>query len=202
MRDGTRRIIFLLLCIGFAAYLLISSLSDLTNQADLHTVHIDGCTEILTVKKTLSFIIPTGTDHYYLAADYEKDTVCLIKAPESWYKKNFNAEHEAYQTGGITVTALAKRASRSNTRMELERRVNDLEAYGKVNYSVDPQRVLVLEYKKLAIEKLASFILGLAFAVLVYIAIKQDPISKSVAILLRVIGLAFVVMLFVVLLSR
>ena len=97
-------IILGLLLTGFLVYNAIVAIGDLQTgrqrQADIVLAK-----EVLAVKHTLN-LIPTGKDHYYVGVSADGKGY-LIRAGESWFKKNFNADNKA-KDGSLHVSAPAR----------------------------------------------------------------------------------------------
>ena len=196
MREGFRKFLLLLIFLAFFAWLLITGVSDLTNKEDLYTLNLDGCVEILEVRKGIFHgLIPTGSEHYYFAYDNEADAACLIKASDSWYKDNFDENLDAKKSDGIPVTALAKKPnSKISTKLtsQLNEISNSISYWEEVHFAVDPPYVLEINYKNNAIEKLALLAVGLILVVLAIITIKRDQILRNIP--LKITGIIFMIL--------
>jgi hypothetical protein len=94
-------IIMGILLTGFLVYNAVIAIGDLQTgrqrQADIVMAK-----EVLAVKHTLN-LIPTGKDHYYVGVSADGQGY-LIRAGESWFKKNFNADNKA-KDGSLHVSA-------------------------------------------------------------------------------------------------
>ena len=194
MKENLKKIFFVFLCLMFVGYLLVTGVSDLINTKDIHTVNIDGCTELLEIEHTINGLIPIGKEHYYFAYDYEGNSACIIKAQKSWYKKNFDESGKANADNGLTVTVLAKKISDLDISREIYSRISAVE---NVNYSVDPGYALDIDYMLNAIEKLVLLLVGLVLAVLVYVVSKRSKEDNNV--LGKIVAVLAIVFLFLVL---
>ena len=143
----------------FVGYLTVTAILDLTNKKDIHTFKADDAVEILVIEHSVNGIIPLGKDHYYLGVDENTDDACVIKASPGWYKKNFDDNGHAVSSGGITVTALSKKARKFEVEQELAARVS---AYEGINLTVPPNYPLELGYRLNAILKLVMLVLTVA----------------------------------------
>jgi len=170
MRGKLGTVVAILFGFFVAGYLLYTGVSDLLNTKDIYTVNVDECVEVLEIRHTINGLIPAGKDHYYLGVDDDNYSACLIKASKRWYKKNFNDRGDANDPGGLSITVLAKKVSDYDVSKELMSVVNRL---GEVDFSVNPEYVLEIDYKKEAIEKLALIAMSV---IIVIIAIR---VSKS-----------------------
>lgn len=155
------------ICIGvfMFAYLLITGIADLVNTKDLYDVNINGCFEVLTVEHSINGIIPTGKDHYYIGFNGAgSPNAYLIKAPASWYKKNFYAEDgDCITPPGPRFTALAKRVDSYEVREALNEKFAEVDPD---RFVVGPEYCLVTNYKILAFAKI-FLIVGLVLMIVV-----------------------------------
>ena len=149
-------IALILLCAGILIYLLVSSITDLTNTEDLHTTTLDGAFQILQLEHSINGLIPTGSDYYYVGIVEDTYDVYLIKSSKGWLKKNFADDYTALNSNGVQITGLAKEVSDSQVSRELETRLSQLE---DVNYPLGQLCCLELDYKFNAILKLINFVL-------------------------------------------
>lgn len=162
MKKKLGNVVLVLFFIGILLFLLSTAILDLTNKRDLHTVKIDGASEILELEHSINGLIPIGTDYYYIGFEGESYDAYIIKASKKWLENNFDSNFMAKKSDGIQITALAKKVSDYKTARELYSRATQIEG---VNYPLGTEYCLDMGYKANAITKLIIFslIIFLAF---------------------------------------
>lgn len=197
MKDKLRNVLLVLLFGGFVVYLAYSGVSDLTNERDLHTINIDVAFNVLEMKHTINYIIPTGTDYYYIGLVEETGEAYLIHAPKNWLEKNFDKDFMAINPEGVTITALNKEVSSSKTARELYSRANQLDG---LRFPLGKESCLELSYKITAILKLVLAVLIIFLWIFgVKIVKDKDVINKKYVIIYTIILFAALVLLLTVL---
>jgi hypothetical protein len=195
MKEKLKKIFAILLCLMFVGYLLCTGVYDLINTKDMRTVNVDECAEALVIEHSINGLIPVGKDHYYLGIDDDTSSAFIIKASNSWYKKNFNAEYQSLTPGGLNITTLSKRIGDYKVRDELASRVSYL-SESNVTFSASPEYCLDMDYKTKAIGKLALLGLGAILAILIIvISKKKEEVGKPVGIIVLIVAVAFLVLL-------
>lgn len=149
-------------------YLSISSIMDLTNTKDVHTVTIKEAAEVLELEHSIN-LIPIGTDYYYMGID-EDYNAYLIKASKKWLSHNFSSNYQALNANGIQIKGLVKKVSDDQTERELENRLSQLEG---IEFPLGMLGCLSLNYILIAVLKLIDVVM------LVGIFISGRYISKT-----------------------
>ncbi|MCR5685390.1 MAG: hypothetical protein K6G81_08225 [Lachnospiraceae bacterium] len=199
MKERLRSIGLIILVALFAGYILVTAILDLTNQKDIYTIRLDEAVEMLEIEHSIGGLIPVGKDHYFLGINDESGDAVIIKASKSWYKKNFDeATYCAKAPGGLTVTSLAKSAGKFSVESEL---INMTAQFEGLNFIVEPGSCLTLNYKTMAIVKLALFVLA---PVLIFFGWKISKagtfVSKPAAITYVFGVIAYLIALLIVIL--
>lgn len=184
----------ILLLVGLQIYLLATSVMDLTNKKDLHTVTLDGAFKVLELKHSINGLIPIGTDYYYLGINGDTYDAYLIKASQKWLNNKFGSDHIALDVNGVQITGLAKEVSDYQASREIEKQLSRLEG---VNYPLGKLYCLNLEYRLTAVLKLIDFALILASVIMgVYISGNKGdvkPIYGKLWIAVMVIALVLLI---------
>lgn len=194
MKDKLKNVFLILLVVAFMSFLLISSILDLTNKKDFHTVHADGALEILSVEHAINGLIPVGTDHYYFVLDEKTLDAYLVKAPKNWLKKNFKENGRSENVNGVEISGLAKKVSDFQTSRELASRAVSIE---DVTYPMGVECCLDLTYKEKAIKKLVLFFLSLfIMAFLVWLVkhkgqVDIKPVYMKLLLVVAIVWLYF-----------
>ena len=194
MKNTIGNIVLILLLVGLQIYLLATSVMDLTNTKDMHTVTLDGAFEVLKLKHSINGLIPIGTDYYYLGINVDTYDAYLIKASKKWLNNKFGSDHIALDFNGVQVTGLAKEISDYQTSKAIEAQLSRLEG---VKYPLGKLCFINLEYKLTAILKLIDFVLILTAVIMgVYILKNNDyvrPVCGKLWIAVMVISLVLLI---------
>ncbi len=136
---------------GWTLYSLITGITGLTRSGKSLIsassesgarceVSIDLAIEVYEIEHRLNGLIPTGSEHFYLAATDDGAVPLLIKASSSWYEKNFGEDGLAKSTVMLTGE-VGKFDSDSRYKLnELNRKLSSLgesvstEKYLNANY--------------------------------------------------------------------
>lgn len=188
------------LCI-FVVYLLVTGISDLTNKKDLVTVRVDGAVTILELKHSINYIIPTGTDYYYVGIEDETGKAYIINAPKKWLSKNFSDNHEAKDKDGVMVTGLVKRISSSKASISITNKLSSVEG---LNLQHPDNYCIETNYKFKAIGKLALLFIPLVIGLCIYFVAfskkaASDKISTATLVFIGVAGVIWLYLLLMVL---
>lgn len=179
----------------FMGYTIVSSIIDLTNKKDRHTLNMVDAFEILEVEHSINGLIPYGKDHYYIGMD-DKDDIYLIKAPKNWDTKNFSSNETNGKT--VKITALAKRISDYEISRELDSQLRSMELTS-FKMPLGSSMSLNLTYVRDSIMKLASGILLIVLVLAGFVARKKDLQVPPVVV--KVYAVLFLVCLILLLIS-
>lgn len=172
MKNIIGNIVLYILGVGILIYLLLTSIMDLTNKKDLHTVTLDEAFEVLQLEHSINGLIPIGTDYYYVGINKDTYDAYLIKSSKKWLSNNFGSGYKALDSNGVQITGLAKEITDYQTSRALGARLIQLEG---VNYPLGALYCLNLEYKLTAILKLIDVALLITMVITgVYIKNKND----------------------------
>lgn len=188
------------LIIIFAAaigYLMVTAVLDLTNKKDLKTVSVDRASEILEVEHSINGLIPIGKDHYYIGVSPNSNDAYIIKAPKSWYKKNFNSDMMSVNSDGVSVKALVREMPDFKVRNEINSRVSQIDGF---KYPITTENYLDFSYKNIAILKIVIVALVVLLCISgVYIfKIRKDAGYKVIIAYFCVFVITAVLMFFVI----
>lgn len=155
MKEKIRNGFLILLGVGVLSYLFFSSVTDLANTKDVHTITLREAAEVLALEHSINGIIPTGTDYYYVGLD-EDYNAYLIKASKKWLKNHFGEDYQALDSNGVPIKGLVKKISNYQLERELENRLSQLEG---VSFPLGALGCLDLNYMLTAILKLIDGVL-------------------------------------------
>ena len=156
-------------------------------------VNVFYAAEIYEVKHSVN-LIPTGKEHYYLAATDDEFIPLVIKANASWYKNNFDADGAAI--GTVTVRCKVEGIDYDLT-SDFDKINNKISEYGA---HVSVSMYLNSSYKRLATLRLVSGLLLLAAAILGAIFMITDRFATKAGSAVFIFGsIASVFALFVLL---
>lgn len=176
MKNKIGNILSILTGIVMFVYLVQSSITDLTNKEDLHTVTIDAAAEVLQLEHSINGIIPIGTDYYYVGINEESYDAYLIMGPKKWLNKNFDSDNLALDPNGVQITGLSKKVSDNKVARELETRLSQLEG---LNYPLGELYCVNMQYQFISIIKLIAAALLLFLAITgAYIVPNKDNIKQ------------------------
>lgn len=197
MKRKTSIIITVLLFGGLTVFNIISGILGLckskTTSADMYAdkgglcgvTGISYAVEMFTVEHTLNILIPTGKEHFYLAADDEDNFYFLIKETPSWYKAHFDEDGEAYSP--VSVFGEVRKFDSENF-SKLRELKNDLSEYG---ITISSEFYLSGNYKTLYILRLTAGLSLLAAGILfVFVIMRLGSSSKAAATAAVIFGLA------------
>lgn len=114
---------------------------------------------ICVIKHTFSYIIPTGTEYYYMALT-EDNVVIIVRAGKKWLEKNFDAEGNA-KNGALSLNGYVRKLSG-----------DPVVVVGKMNLSVRFEKEYFLDADGMlngilmAILGLLPFVMGIVCVVL------------------------------------
>lgn len=151
MKEKLRNAFALLIIVGLFMYFLITAVLALTNKKDLHTINLAAAVEMLEVEHTINWLIPVGSDHYYVGIEEGSYDAYIIKASKKWLGNHFDSNHMAKDASGVQITALAVKVSDYKISEELSSRAAQLEG---LNYPLGTDYCLNMGYKAEAIIKL------------------------------------------------
>ncbi|MBR4342696.1 MAG: hypothetical protein IKP88_08325 [Lachnospiraceae bacterium] len=212
MNKSKIKSIFAIIIVAICMVYFFIDILDLFNTEDRHTVSVVYAYEALEVNHKLFYIIPTGTDHYFLAYDEDNEgniNGYVVKASLDWYNKNFSSGTGfALDLQGVEIDSLSK-SYRAKWYYEIEDAAykfqnllldNGTETYVTYPYGLD--HCFVLDYKSTAIEKIILFVMSLALIIFGIIAFKHKETIKPV--ILKVFGILVVadVICFLILLFK
>lgn len=196
MKGKKGKIFAIVMFSGFLIYQLVSGIADLANRKDLHTVRLSSAVEVLQVEHSINWLIPTGTDYYYIGVAVDSEDAYLIHAPRNWLKKNFDSNLMAVTPGGVKITALAKKISDYKVADELYARAMQIEW---AEYPLGTGYCLEVSYRLMAFLKLALFALSLGlFLSGVYLVRNKNTINKKFMILFIGASCAALVLMLIV----
>lgn len=135
-------------------------------------VNVVYAAEIYAVKHSVN-LIPTGKEHYYLAATDDDFIPLVIKANASWYKNNFDADGEA--KGTVTVRCKVEGLDRE-FKSDFDKINNNISDYGA---HVSVSLYLNSSYKRLAALRLVSGLLLLAAAIIGVVILATDRFATA-----------------------
>ena len=182
MKKSKASVIFGIIVFIAAMLLMSKDILDLFNSEDVHEVKVNYARETLQVKHKLYYIIPMGTDHYYLAY-YEDEhggiSCYVVKADTDWFEENFN--DTGYSTGlnDVTINAICKGYSTKYVReisaaaYEFEGLLGDSAPDISIKYPYGLDNVFVLNYKAVAIRKLILLVLAIVLSIVTVIIVKK-----------------------------
>lgn len=154
-------------------------------------VNVVYAAEIYAVKHSVN-LIPTGKEHYYLAATDDEFIPLVIKANASWYKNNFDADGAAI--GTVTVRCKVEGLD-YDFKSDFDKINNKISEYGA---HVSASMYLNSSYKRLATLRLVSGLLLLAAAILGAIFMVTDLFATTAGSAVFIFGsIASVFALFV-----
>lgn len=195
MKEKSGKVVGILFLIVFVAYMLITGIGDLINTKDVKTLHVDYAVSALDVEHSINGLIPTGTDHYFLIVDSQTNEGAFVRASKSWYTKNFDDSGQAKTSGGIDVTALAKKPDYKIVD-ELVLRAGQLNG---LTFAVGPDTPLDLKYKINAVMRILVVVLGALMTVMVVMISKAGKeVSAPVKLVFGVIAIAFLILILIV----
>ena len=181
MKKKLEIIVSILFVIVMLGYLLVSSIMDLTNKDDLHTVTIDMAADVLQLEHSINGVIPIGIDYYYVGIDEETYDAYLIKGPKKWLKKNFDSDYFALDKNGVQITGLSKKVTDYEVAKELETRLAQM---GGLNYPLGELYCLNIQYKMISILKIiVATILIVLVITGVYIVPNKDHVKDKYIVL-------------------
>lgn len=185
---------------------------DLFNTKDRHTVNVVYSYEALEVTHKLFYIIPMGTDHYFMVYDEDEAgniTGYVVKASHKWYEENFSPNTGfALDLSGVEIDSLSKSYRAKWYRevqdqaYEFQSRLFDSGSESYVTYPYGLDHCFVIDYKSTAIQKLVIFILNIGLiAAGIYIVRNKANIKP---VLLKIFGVLVIadVVYFLVLLFK
>lgn len=170
----------------FVGWLMISGVLDVVNKNDVKTVDIDSATTLLEVSHTISGIIPTGTDYYYVGLSEKDNAAYIIRGSKNWLKKNFKEDGTPQNGAAYSMSAMEKRINTFNVREEIQSRMSAVEGVD-IPYGLN---ALDDRYKAVAVRKiiLAIAYIGLGLS---FIFVKNDaaPVVKNVRMVVLLVAL-------------
>ena len=186
MKDKLKNVIFYVIIVALGVYVTASSVGDLTNRRDVHTVTVHEACSVLQVEHSINGLIPIGTDYYYLGIDDEKGDAYLIKASKKWLKKNFDEEFQSIAPDGLQVTGLVKKVSDFKTEKELQNRLSVLE---EIRFPFGMTGCMNLNYILFALLKLFDVLMVLVLFFTGRIIFKSKDTVAPVLIKIWLVGL-------------
>lgn len=196
MKRKVGDVVLIIIGAGLLIYLLFSSIIDLTNRSDIHTVTIDSAFEVLQLEHSINGLIPIGTDYYYIGIEEDTYNAYLIKGSEKWLSNNFDSDYKALNTDGVQVTGLAKEIHDYRTEKEIETRLSELEG---INYPLGMSYCLDLGYKFFALFKFIDAVLFIAVIIAgVYIYKFKNNVKPLYSKLLLAVIMTALIMLIVI----
>lgn len=196
MKNKFAIIFLIILGLYVLIHLSVTSIMDLTNTTDVHTVTLDGAFEVLELEHSINGLIPIGTDYYYLGINEDTYDAYLIKSSKKWLKTNFGSDYTALNPNGVQATGLAKEISDFELSRELETRLSQVEG---VNYPLGQMYCLHLQYEFDAIFSLIVVVLAIFVIITgIYIFKIKNSVEPVFVTLWTVVMLIALVLLLIV----
>lgn len=198
MKRTTALIITAVVFAGWTLYNLITGISGLAKSGisplsgslgnkDRCEVTVSFAAEVYEIEHRLNGIIPTGSEHFYLAAAEDGTLPLLIKASPSWYEKNFDGDGMAKSP--VTLMCEVGRFD-SDSRHKLGELTRDLSLLGE---SVSAEKYLNANYRTMYVFRVAAgaaaVVAVAAVIVLLRLGVKSGGAAKAASIVLCVAGL-------------
>ena len=196
MKELIEKVLTILIFVGIAIYLVGTAIFDMTNKENMRTINIDMAAEVFEVDHAINsklinkLTFMKRTHHYYIGINEDTDEAYIIKAPEKWFKENFNSDCKSINTNGLEITALAKLLSESNSQ-ELISYLSQTEG---LTYPIGMTAYLDIEYKKIIIIKFILFAVMLLLFVSILLIFKYP---EKIRIPMTILGIILVVMMII-----
>ena len=189
------KILFSIVFVAFIfAELFVFPVIDLTNKDDRKTLNIIYASEILEVEHSINYLIPFGTDYYYIGIAENYDAY-LIHAPKKWAEKNFPEHSE----NTLEITALSKKISDYEISNELYSRVNEVKEIEDFNFPLGSSQCLELKYIRDSVMKIATGLFAMILVVIGFLIFKK--IHELPRIAVKIYSVAVLVCLVILLIA-
>lgn len=153
MKEKARNWLLILIGVGMLIYLFATAIIALADRQNVHTVTVHEACGVLELEHSINGLIPIGTDYYYLGVDDETGNAYLIQGSKKWLEKNFDANYQSLQPGGVQITGLVKTISEYKLERELKERLSQLEG---LQYPYGMLGCMDLNYVRTAVLKLVD----------------------------------------------
>lgn len=140
---------------------------DNPRKGELVTYNITYAKEVQSIDNRLWYIIPTGTEHYYITlTDNDELNHMLVRADKKWFSDNFNSEGRAVRT--VTVSGLSRECPST-----IRNRVRELNSgLSEYSASINDSKYIDALYKNLAVVRIIVGALIAAITLIMFITFK------------------------------
>lgn len=140
---------------------------DNPRKGELVTYNVTYAKEVQSISNRLWYIIPTGTEHYYITlTDNDELNRMLVRADKKWFSENFDSEGRAVRT--VTISGLSRDCS--STIRNRARELND--GLSEYSESLNDSKYADALYKKLAVVRIIVGALIAAITLIMFITFK------------------------------
>lgn len=132
--------------------------------------------ECCTYSHNLSYVIPTGKEHYFYVFSNDLSCMAVVRASKDWYDENF-ADNEAIDPQGVTVEGYVRNTDVKVTR-ELQTQASQWRTALKQNISFDTDHYIDLLATRYGIFEVILAFLPVLAGIICAILWRLDVLSK------------------------